>query len=273
MNVEATARLADWCERHERRTLFTSTDLVFDGSKSWNREDDPAEPSLAYGQSKLEAEPYVRAIPDGLVVRLSLLYGPSRSPGRLTYMDRTVSAWKRGEPQTFFEDEFRTPLDLATAARAIVGLVESTTTGLIHLGGRERLSRYELARRVALALGFDPRSVAANRQGDVPSVEPRPADVSLDTERFASLFPDFSRDLVRLIPTVEEATRPRCGEPQARVLANRCWTRRKGSWDGASEISCSELKFPNRLNSRNSMARMCKLKGTILTRLDGFWRG
>ena len=33
-----------WCTQHGRRLVFTSTDLVFDGSKAWNREEDPARP-------------------------------------------------------------------------------------------------------------------------------------------------------------------------------------------------------------------------------------
>lgn len=198
VNVEATARLADWSARHGRRLVTTSTDLVFDGSKPWNREEDAAVPVLAYGRTKLAAEAPVLAVPGGLAVRLSLLYGPSRS-GRPSYFDRTVEALKRGEPQTFFEDEFRTPLDLATAAAALVRLAGSAATGLIHLGAIERLSRYELARRVARALGFDPALVRANRQSDATFPEPRPADVSLDTSRLAALLPDLRR------PSVEEA--------------------------------------------------------------------
>ena len=42
---------------HGRRLVYTSTDLVFDGSRAWNREDDPAEPILEYGRTKREAEP------------------------------------------------------------------------------------------------------------------------------------------------------------------------------------------------------------------------
>ena len=67
VNVEATRQLAEWAHRHDRRLLFTSTDLVFDGSRSWYREQDPAEPVLAYGRSKREAEAFVLAIPRGIV--------------------------------------------------------------------------------------------------------------------------------------------------------------------------------------------------------------
>ncbi len=198
VNVEATARLADWCGRHGRKILFTSTDLVFDGSRPWWREGDPPGPVLAYGRTKAEAEQAVLAVAGGLVVRLSLLYGPSRA-GRPTYSDRTIDGWRRGEAQTFFGDEYRTPLDLASAAEALVRLAGSEASGRVHLAGRERLSRFDHARRVAAALGFDPGLVRPNRQSDLTSPEPRPADVSLDTTRLAVLLPDLRR------PGVEEA--------------------------------------------------------------------
>lgn len=192
VNVGATAQLADWCGRHGRKLVYTSTDLVFDGSKPWRSEDDPTAPTLAYGRTKADAEVPVLAAAGGLVVRLSLLYGPSRS-GRPTYLDRTIDGWRRGEPQTFFADEFRTPLDLDTAAEALVGLTELKASGRVHLAGRERLSRFEHARQVAAALGFDPGLVRSNRQADVPAPEPRPADVSLATTRLAALLPGLHR--------------------------------------------------------------------------------
>jgi dTDP-4-dehydrorhamnose reductase len=198
VNVEATARLADWCARNGRRLVSTSTDLVFAGLTPWNREDDPAVPVLTYGRTKLEGEAPVLAAPGGLVARLSLLFGPSRA-GREGYYDRTIAALRRGEPQTFFRDEYRTPLDLATAAAVLVRLASGDAAGLIHVGGLERLSRHELMRRVAAAAGMDEGLVRANRQAEVASPEPRPADVSLDTTRLAHVLPDLRR------PTVEEA--------------------------------------------------------------------
>ncbi len=198
VNVEATARIARWSERHGRRLVFTSTDLVFDGSKAWNREADPAEPVLAYGRTKREAESLVTSTSRGLVARVSLLYGFSRN-GRDAYFDRTVAALRRGEAQLLFEDEFRTPLDLATAARLLIALARTEVTGIIHVAGPERMSRFDLIRRAAVALGLDPSLVRANRRTDVTLPEPRPADVSLDTSRLAALLPGIER------PGVEDA--------------------------------------------------------------------
>lgn len=197
VNVDATAAIADWCGRRARRLVYTSTDLVFDGARPWSREDDPAEPVVAYGRSKRDGETAVLAA-GGLVARLSLLFGPSRSD-RPSYLDRTFDALRRGAPQFFFEDEYRTPLDLATAAEALARLLAADVSGLLHVSGRERLSRFELARRGAVALGLDANLILANRRADVAAPEPRPADVSLDSTRLAEILPDFVR------PTVEKA--------------------------------------------------------------------
>lgn len=206
VNVRATRRVAEWVESRHRRFVLTSTDLVFAGDRAMSREADPAEPALAYGRTKRAAE---RAVlidpvsavltrPTAAVARLPLLFGPGRC-GRPSFFDRAVAALRRGEPQSFFADEYRTPLDLRSAARGLVRLAISDVAGLIHLAGAERLSRFELMARAAAALGIDPGLVRANRRADAPLAEPRPADVSLGTDRWRTLFPG------QPWPTIEEA--------------------------------------------------------------------
>jgi dTDP-4-dehydrorhamnose reductase len=191
-NVEMTAQLARWCLQHERRLIFTSTDMVFDGTRSWYREDDAPAPMLEYGRTKAAAETSVLEVPGGLVARISLLYGPSRA-GRKSFFDHAIARLRAGEPQAFFADEYRTPLHYATAAQALILLAEREARGIVHVGGRERLSRYELMLRVARVLEIDSSLVQANRRRDVPAAEPRPADLSLDTSRLSSLLPELDR--------------------------------------------------------------------------------
>lgn len=197
VNVEATRLLAEWANSQGRRLVFTSTDLVFDGTRSCYAEDDRANPIMAYGRSKHEAESHVLAAPGGLVARLSLLYGPTPA-ARPDFFAAAMNAMRRGEPCAFFEDEFRTPLDYRSAARILVQLVDADAVGLVHVGGRERLSRFELIRRAAATAGIDPNLVRPNRRADLELSEPRPADVSLDTTRLARLVADLRR------PTVED---------------------------------------------------------------------
>lgn len=198
INVEATHQIARWAETHRKRLVFTSTDLVFDGSKSWNTEADPANPVLAYGRTKLDAESHVLTIPGGVVARICLLYGRTRC-GRPSFFDRAIEAIRQGETATFFEDEFRTPLDLRSAASILIKLADSDQVGLFHVGGVERISRYELMSRASKALGLDASKIDRGLRQNVKLAEPRPADVSLDTSKIARAFPDWRR------PTIEEA--------------------------------------------------------------------
>ena len=115
---------------------------------------------LVYGRTKAAAEPLVLQIPGGLVARISLLYGPSRA-GRASFFDRALASLRADQPQVFFEDEFRTPIDYATAARTLIRLAENQAGGMVHVAGRERVSRYELMQRAARALGLDPDLVRA----------------------------------------------------------------------------------------------------------------
>jgi dTDP-4-dehydrorhamnose reductase len=127
-----------------------------------------------------------------------LLYGPSRC-GRPSFFERILASVAQGQPQKLFLDEFRTPLDLNTAAGILVRLAETEHTGLVHVAGRERMSRFAMMRRAAAVMGLDATLVRPNRRAEAIMPEPRPADVSLDTSRLAELLPQVER------PSIESA--------------------------------------------------------------------
>lgn len=197
-NVVATDNLAHWCDSTGARLVFASTDLVFSGDSAPYREDDEPDPRLVYGLWKRQSELRVLKLGNALVARFPLMYGRSRG-GRPGFFDAALADLSAGKARTFFDDERRTPLDYLTAARALIDLVELGTTGIVHVAGTERVSRFELMTRAAMASGLDSRLISANQRADAPGPEPRPADVSLDTSRLASLLPALIR------PTIEEA--------------------------------------------------------------------
>jgi dTDP-4-dehydrorhamnose reductase len=188
VNVQGTATLAELAAEAGARLLFLSTDMVFDGDRGGYHEDDPPVPLSTYGRSKAAAEPAVLATGRGLVARVSLFFGPSLV-GRPSFFDEQMSALRQGRRLSLFADEWRTPLSILTAARALVALADSETTGLLHLGGPERLSRLEMGQRLAKHLGADPTVIRPARREEFPAPEPRPRDVSLDSSRWRGLFP------------------------------------------------------------------------------------
>jgi dTDP-4-dehydrorhamnose reductase len=188
VNVDASRRLAEIAAERGARFVFVSTDLVFDGRHGAYREADAPNPLTVYGQTKADAEAAVLAHPNTAVARLGLLFGPCLTD-RTSFFDRMVDALRHNRPVPLFADEWRTPLDLPTAAAALIALARSDVTGLLHVGGPERLSRLEMGRQLAEVLGVTGDSIVVSNRDDVPGGEPRPADTSLDSSRWRRLFP------------------------------------------------------------------------------------
>jgi dTDP-4-dehydrorhamnose reductase len=192
LNSVAAATLAEAADG--ARFVHVSTDMVFDGEAAPYREGDPPAPTSVYGRTKREAELAVLAAAGrSVVVRVSLLFGPTKN-GRRGFFDHQLAQLQVGNssPLVLFDDEWRTPLSLRVAAEALVAIGRSDVGGVLHLGGPERLSRFEIGQRLAGAFGLAHLAHLALVRGSRTAVtgpEPRPRDLSLDSSLFRARFP------------------------------------------------------------------------------------
>lgn len=193
INVEVPAQLASWAAASGARLVHVSTDLVFGGADApdggFGEDSEPA-PVSEYGRTKLEAERAVMAAsPAATVARLPLLYGDSA--GReLGASDSLLGQVDRGESPRLFVDEWRTPLEVSSAAAALVELLDFDAPSVVHLAGPDRVSRYQLGVEVLTSMGLSRDEAAAEltptRQADLDAGATRPRDVSLDATRAAA---------------------------------------------------------------------------------------
>jgi dTDP-4-dehydrorhamnose reductase len=141
LNVELTSLLAGLAK--EIPFFFFSSDLVFDGRQGNYDETASVNPLSVYAETKVAAEQIVLANPKHCVLRTSLNGG--RSPtGDRGFNEQLRKAWEAGKTLTLFTDEFRCPIAAAVTARAVWELVLQNWTGLYHLAGTERLSRWQI---------------------------------------------------------------------------------------------------------------------------------
>ncbi|HEV3119925.1 MAG TPA: SDR family oxidoreductase [Gemmataceae bacterium] len=188
VNVRGTSVLAELAAHAGTRLVLVSTDLVFDGEKGGYREGDDPKPLSVYGKTKLAAEEAVLAYPGNTVVRVSLLFGPSL--GRQTnFFDQQLTALRERTPIRLFADEWRTPIGMPFASQALLEIARSQNTGILHLGGPDRMSRLEMGLRLARYLGLGVSSIIATNRDAAPSSEPRPRDTSLDSSCWRARFP------------------------------------------------------------------------------------
>lgn len=142
INVDVTGHLAQLAS--DSRLIFFSTDLVFDGRKGDYVETDTPNPLHVYGDTKVAAEEIVLKNLRHLVVRTSINSGISTSGNRAFNEQLHRSFQHAGQGMTMFTDEFRCPIPAVETVRAVWELATKNCTGLYHVAGAEKLSRFQI---------------------------------------------------------------------------------------------------------------------------------
>jgi dTDP-4-dehydrorhamnose reductase len=146
VNVDVTAFLAGLAA--DIPFVLFSSDLVFDGRKGNYTEADAVNPLHIYGETKAAAEQIILKNSRHTVVRTSLNGGASRAGNRGFNEDLRL-VWQTGRSVNFFTDEFRCPIFAGETARAVWELVNQRRTGLFHVAGAEKLSRWQIGQLMA----------------------------------------------------------------------------------------------------------------------------
>ena len=185
INVTTPWNIAGLCADAGIPCVFTSTDLVFDGRHSPYSETAPVSPVNYYGDQKVAAETgMLERYPATAVCRMSLMFGfaeiaPSFLQGFLKHL-------RSGQTLNLFIDEIRTPVSGRDAAQGLLIALDKAQ-GLLHLGGKDRLSRYQFGQLMVDALELGDVAMAGCHQADVPMNTPRPLDVTLDSSKAFAL--------------------------------------------------------------------------------------
>jgi dTDP-4-dehydrorhamnose reductase len=186
INVEASSNIAGLCADYNIKCAFTSTDLVFDGLNAPYSETDAVCPVNLYGEQKVMAETaMLERYPMTAVCRMPLMFGMA-TPTATSFMQPFMQTLKEGKELKLFTDEFRTPVSGQTAAKGLLLALEKVN-GIIHLGGKERISRYDLGKLLVEVFQLPSTNLKACRQQDVKMAAPRPSDVSLDSSKAFAL--------------------------------------------------------------------------------------
>jgi dTDP-4-dehydrorhamnose reductase len=186
INIETSRQLAKISAHLSIPFVFTSTDLVFDGTKAPYTETDPVTPINIYGEQKVTAEREVlAAYPQATICRMPLMFG-NVPPAGTSFIQPWLKALADRQNLQLFVDEFRTPVSATTAARGLL-LALAKSPGILNLGGNERISRYEFGKLLAEVFELDSSLISPSSQKDLVMAAPRAADVSLDSSKAIEL--------------------------------------------------------------------------------------
>lgn len=181
INVAASLNIGGLCADNSIPCVFTSTDLVFDGKKGSYKETDSVNPVNIYGEHKVMAEVgMLQRYPQIAICRMPLMFG-NATPTATSFLQSFLKTLQEGKELKLFTDEFRTPVNGKTAAEGLLLALEMQ--GIIHLGGKERISRYDFGHLLVDIFEIPGAKIEASQQKDVKMAAPRASDVSLDSSK------------------------------------------------------------------------------------------
>ena len=160
---------------------------MFDGQNPLYKEDDPICPINYYGEQKAIAEQKMSEIyPAIAICRMPLMFG-APSPVSPSFLQGMIANLKAGKEINLFVDEYRTPASATAAAQGLLLAVSQPVSGILHLGGKERISRYDFGLLLADIGDLPSNLLKPGKQADVEMSAPRSPDTSLDSSKAFAL--------------------------------------------------------------------------------------
>ncbi len=184
LTTDGARYVAEAARETDARLVHLSTDVVFDGTSDRPyTEDDPVSPAHEYGRAKADAERLVLdAQPAAAVVRTSLLYTRSPEDHQARLALDLASGRARG---ALFTDEVRNPALVDDLAGSLVELCGRSHAGVLHLAGRDAVSRHAFGAMLVRYHGGDPSKLPGARSADQRVARPR--NCALSSERAAGV--------------------------------------------------------------------------------------
>jgi len=168
------------------RVVYLSTDSVFQGDTPFVTEEELPSPRTVYARSKLQGEWEVAQRTDHHLIIRTNFYGWS-SGRKKTFGEWLYHALETGTPITLFDDFFFTPLYVMECVERIVYLIEGGYHGTFHLGGQDRISKYQFGMLMAKVGNLSTQHIRRGQLDEAGLRAPRPKDMSLSSDRFHRL--------------------------------------------------------------------------------------
>jgi len=182
IHVDGTRNLVQACERVGCGLVNLSTNYVFDGLDGPYVEKDDTRPINVYGQTKLDSEAVLlNADCSGIVIRTAVLYG-FRATCRPNFVTWAMHALANHEPIRVVTDEWANPTFVDELAAFILSVCKTDFRGVVHFGGADFLSRFEMVERICAIVGYDRRLVLAITSAEFgqPAERPLRAGLTID---------------------------------------------------------------------------------------------
>ncbi|MDY3978907.1 MAG: dTDP-4-dehydrorhamnose reductase [Tidjanibacter sp.] len=189
LNADAVANLAAAAKANDAVLFHISTDYVFGGTRNNTpiTEDEPMNPTGAYGRTKLHGEEAIaRSGCRAIVIRTAWLYSEFGNNFVKTMLNLTAT-----KPQLkVVIDQVGTPTYASDLAEVIYGIIESGkfVTGTYHYSNEGAVSWYDFTKEIARRSGHTACRIEPCLSSEFPSKVVRPSYSVLDKSKIKETF-------------------------------------------------------------------------------------
>lgn len=177
VNVDGTKNLVDAARNVGAQFVYFSTDSVFDGKKGNYTEESTPNPINVYSKTKLEGEKLVSE--KDILIRTTM-YGWNILEKK-SLVEWVIEELSNGRRIDAYGDNYFTPIYTGTISCIVVEMFKRKMKGLYHIPGREKLSKYTFAKKVARVFGLDENLINNVSIDSAIKKTKRPKDLSLSS--------------------------------------------------------------------------------------------
>lgn len=179
INVNGTKYLVEGAKGVGAKFIYISTDYVFDGTKDGTyTENDVTCPVNYYGETKLLGEKLVKEYDNGIVVRISWVFGINGN----NFVKTMLRLAETKSEVSVVSDQIGSPTYTKDLARVLIDMALSDKSGLYHATNMEYCSWYEFAKYIFEVNNIDIK-VNQVMTKDYKTVAKRPLNSKLSKDK------------------------------------------------------------------------------------------
>ena len=201
INTNATEILALESEKYNTFFVYMSTDYVFDGKVGMKKENDKTNPINFYGKSKLDGERVFKKITTpNVIVRTSTPFGiHSKKISFPIWVKKNLELKKE---ISVVVNQYTSPSYVPNISKMIIEIMERKITGIIHLAGATKISRYDFAVQISKIINANKQFLKLTKMDQMDWKAQRPADSSLSVSKANKILknkPEKIEDSLKLL--------------------------------------------------------------------------
>lgn len=186
-HYESAKNIIDCANFHRTKVIQLSTDYVFDGESGPYSESDKPNPISHLGKAKLKVEQYLGNFSkNSLIIRTSFVFSWTPESKTKNFVMQLLDCHNKNQTIPVPIDQTGNITYAPNLVDAIQELISLQATGLYHLSGLTRCSKYDWALKVIDSFNLNPSIVQGLTTHELDQAAPRPLESGFKLDKAQS---------------------------------------------------------------------------------------